>query len=73
MITDTHQIAVTVNGVTGGFVLDTGASYVALTARFAAKDEIPVDLLEQWVDESYRTIAPKKVLAKLEAADAKKR
>jgi len=42
-----------------------------VTARFAAKDEIPVDLLEQWIDESYRTIAPKKVLAKLEAAEAK--
>jgi predicted DNA-binding protein (MmcQ/YjbR family) len=44
-----------------------------VSARFAAKDEIPVDLLEQWIDESYRTIAPKKVLAKLEAAEAKKR
>jgi predicted DNA-binding protein (MmcQ/YjbR family) len=43
-----------------------------VTARFAAKDEIPVDLLEQWIDESYRTIAPKKVLAKLEAAEAKR-
>jgi predicted DNA-binding protein (MmcQ/YjbR family) len=41
-----------------------------VTAQFGAKDNVPVDLLEQWIDESYRTIAPKKVLAKLEAADA---
>src|SRR5260370_32608665 len=38
-----------------------------VTAQFGGKDEIPVDLLEQWIDESYRTVAPKKVLAKLEA------
>jgi clan AA aspartic protease (TIGR02281 family) len=36
-------LAVTVNGVTGGFVLDTGASYVALTARFAAKAKVKMD------------------------------
>jgi predicted DNA-binding protein (MmcQ/YjbR family) len=39
-----------------------------VTAQFRAQDEIPVDLLEQWIDESYRTVAPKKVLARLEAA-----
>jgi predicted DNA-binding protein (MmcQ/YjbR family) len=37
-----------------------------VTAQFRAKDDIPVDLLEQWIDESYRAIAPKKVLAKLD-------
>src|SRR6266852_7711189 len=44
-----------------------------VTCQFRANEEIPVDLLEQWIDESYRTIAPKKVLAKLEAAGAKKK
>jgi predicted DNA-binding protein (MmcQ/YjbR family) len=43
-----------------------------VTAQFRAKDAIPVDLLEQWVDESFRAVAPKKVLAKMEAAEATK-
>ena len=31
-----------------------------VTARFAKKDDVPVDLLEQWLDESYAAIAPKR-------------
>jgi len=37
-----------------------------VTARFQAKDDVPVDMLKEWLDESFRAIAPKRVLAKLE-------
>jgi predicted DNA-binding protein (MmcQ/YjbR family) len=36
-----------------------------VTARFEGKAEVPVDLLEQWIDESYRAIAPKRLVATL--------
>jgi predicted DNA-binding protein (MmcQ/YjbR family) len=36
-----------------------------VTARFAKGDEIPLELLESWIDESYRAIAPKKLVARL--------
>ena len=39
-----------------------------VTARFADGEEPPVDLLEQWIEESYRAIAPKKLVARLDAA-----
>lgn len=38
-----------------------------VTARFAKGDEIPLELLESWIDESYRAIAPKKLVARLPA------
>ena len=41
-----------------------------VTARFAAADDLPLHMLEEWIDESFRAIAPKKVLARLEAAGA---
>jgi predicted DNA-binding protein (MmcQ/YjbR family) len=31
-----------------------------VTARFAAKDDAPVELLKEWIDESYAAIAPKR-------------
>ena len=34
-----------------------------VTARFAGKDAVPVGLLCQWIDESYRAIAPKTLAA----------
>jgi predicted DNA-binding protein (MmcQ/YjbR family) len=37
-----------------------------VTARFEAADDIPLDMLEQWLDESYRAVAPKKLLARLD-------
>ena len=37
-----------------------------VTARFGPGEEIPLPLLKGWIDESYRAIAPKKLLAKLE-------
>ena len=38
-----------------------------VTARFAGRDEVPVGLLVQWIDESFRAVAPKKVAARLSA------
>src|SRR5437764_11712837 len=41
-----------------------------VTSKFAPGDAVPVDLVVEWLDESYRAVAPKGVLAKLEAAEA---
>jgi predicted DNA-binding protein (MmcQ/YjbR family) len=40
-----------------------------VTARFHDGDMVPVDMLAEWVDESYRAVAPKKLVACLEDAD----
>jgi predicted DNA-binding protein (MmcQ/YjbR family) len=37
-----------------------------VSASFAKGDEIPVDMLEDWIDESYRTVAPKKLVKVLD-------
>jgi predicted DNA-binding protein (MmcQ/YjbR family) len=37
-----------------------------VSARFAADEQPPVDLLKIWIRESYRAIAPKKLLAILD-------
>ncbi|MDQ2971163.1 MAG: MmcQ/YjbR family DNA-binding protein [Acidobacteriota bacterium] len=42
-----------------------------VTASFEPGDSIPLDLLTAWIEESYRTIAPKKLVAELGAAGAK--
>jgi predicted DNA-binding protein (MmcQ/YjbR family) len=34
-----------------------------VTARFGADDSIPMDLLVEWIDESFRAVAPKRVVA----------
>jgi predicted DNA-binding protein (MmcQ/YjbR family) len=36
-----------------------------VTARFEGNVKVPVDLMKDWIDESYRTIAPKKLVATL--------
>lgn len=36
-----------------------------VTARFAKIGDVPVDLLKAWIDESYRAIAPKKLVKTL--------
>jgi len=41
-----------------------------VTARFEAADAIPVDMLCEWIDESFRAVAPKKLVAQLENAEA---
>jgi hypothetical protein len=38
-----------------------------VTARFSAKDDVPLEMLQEWLDESFRAIAPKKVVAAVEA------
>lgn len=38
-----------------------------VTARFEPKDEPPVEILEGWIVESYRAVAPKKLLTELES------
>ena len=36
-----------------------------VTARFGAKEKPPEDLLREWIEESYRAVAPKKLVATL--------
>lgn len=38
-----------------------------VTARFGAQDDVPLDLLVAWLDESYRAVAPKKLVKELDA------
>jgi predicted DNA-binding protein (MmcQ/YjbR family) len=38
-----------------------------VTARFAPGDEPPMKMLAAWLDESYRAVAPKKLIARLDA------
>jgi predicted DNA-binding protein (MmcQ/YjbR family) len=40
-----------------------------VSCRFNAGDEPPLDLLEEWLEESYRAVAPKKLVLKLNAAE----
>ena len=37
-----------------------------VTASFGPGDEVPTDILKDWIDESYRTIAPKKLVRLLD-------
>jgi predicted DNA-binding protein (MmcQ/YjbR family) len=39
-----------------------------VTARFGANDKPPVELLQQWIDESYRAVAPKELVRALPAS-----
>jgi predicted DNA-binding protein (MmcQ/YjbR family) len=39
-----------------------------VTARFAREEEVPVGILKDWIDESYRAVAPKKLIASLDVA-----
>jgi len=41
-----------------------------VSAEFAKTDKPPLEMLRQWVDESYRAVAPKKLVAQLEAGTA---
>lgn len=38
-----------------------------VTLRFESSDDAPVDLLCDWIDESYRTVAPKRLVKELDA------
>jgi predicted DNA-binding protein (MmcQ/YjbR family) len=37
-----------------------------VSAKFTAKDKPPVELMEGWIEESYRAVAPKKLMAALD-------
>ena len=39
-----------------------------VTCEFTTADDPPVGLLEDWIDESYRTVAPKKLVKQLDGA-----
>ncbi len=39
-----------------------------VTARFTKIGDVPIDLLKAWIDESYRAIAPKKLVKLMETA-----
>lgn len=43
-----------------------------VTSSFKPGDEAPVALLTKWIDESFRAVAPKKLVERLEAGGAKK-
>ena len=36
-----------------------------VTAQFGPKDKPPLDILRRWIEESYRAVAPKKLVATL--------
>jgi predicted DNA-binding protein (MmcQ/YjbR family) len=38
-----------------------------VTARFGPRDSIPLEILRDWLDESYRAIAPKRLVAAMAA------
>jgi predicted DNA-binding protein (MmcQ/YjbR family) len=37
-----------------------------VSAQFGAKDKPPLDVLKAWIDESYRAVAPKRMIAELD-------
>jgi predicted DNA-binding protein (MmcQ/YjbR family) len=41
-----------------------------VTARFGPSEKPPMDVLRAWIDESYRAVAPKKLVAGLDAPPA---
>ncbi len=41
-----------------------------ITARFAKGEKPPIEMLKQWIDESYRAVAPKRLAAALDASEA---
>jgi predicted DNA-binding protein (MmcQ/YjbR family) len=44
-----------------------------VTAKFTNTDEVPLEMLADWLDESFRAIAPKRVLAKVDGQPATRR
>ena len=38
-----------------------------VTAAFEGDDPVPVEMLQDWIDESFRTIAPKRLVQTLDA------
>jgi len=44
-----------------------------VTSKFGTRDTVPIDLFREWIDESYRAVAPKTLLNKLEEESPTKR
>jgi predicted DNA-binding protein (MmcQ/YjbR family) len=42
-----------------------------VSASFGARDTPPLEMLRKWLDESYRAVAPKKLVAQLDGAAPK--
>jgi predicted DNA-binding protein (MmcQ/YjbR family) len=40
-----------------------------VTARFSRRENPPLAVLQQWIDESYRAVAPKRLVARLTEAN----
>lgn len=40
-----------------------------VTSHFNVGDDVPLDMLLEWVDESFRAVAPKRLVAQLEEAE----
>ena len=38
-----------------------------VSAEFGPGDDVPVDMLKDWIDESYRAVAPKTLIKQLDA------
>ncbi len=36
-----------------------------VSARFGSEDEVPVEMLSEWIEESYRAVAPKTLVKRL--------
>ena len=63
---ETHELALTLKYVTPtGYGLGK-AGWV--TAQLATGRRIPIDLFEDWIDESYRAIAPKSLVREVDPA-----
>lgn len=41
-----------------------------VTCSFERDERVPLELLREWIDESYRAVAPKKLVARLDAPGA---
>lgn len=44
-----------------------------VTARFTRTDKIPLEWIRSWIEESYRAVAPRRLVAQLDAGDIKPR
>jgi len=42
-----------------------------VSATFETKDDLPLEILKAWIRESYRAVAPKKLVAELESSGLK--
>ncbi|UCF68826.1 MAG: YdeI/OmpD-associated family protein [Acidobacteriota bacterium] len=44
-----------------------------VTSRFAPRDRVPLDLLDEWIEESFRAVAPKRLVAALDRGPSDER